>query len=232
MLRDSQVDVLSTVGAFRVVPVHDLAADRRDIRSLREQGLLQTHTIVINECREPIAALTRKGRVLLEAFRRPRDRDDAPEQQFYAGVVKPRELAHDAQMYRLFQTERTQLEAEGASITRVVLDYEFKAEYHTYVHDQERAGVNPREARRAFARDHELPFDGRHIQFPDVRVEYETEEGARACRDLELATEHYSRSQVCGKQGAGFRVYRAAGAGGNGRRGGVPTDPHNLESIT
>ena len=50
-------------------------------------------------------------------------------------------------------------------------------------------------------------------------------------RDLELATEHYSRSQLGGKQSAGFRVYRAAGARGAGasKPGGSPIDPHHLE---
>jgi hypothetical protein len=64
-----------------------------------------------------------------------------------------------------------------------------------------------------------------------VRVEYETPDGRLERRDLELATEHYSRSQLSGKQTAGFRVYRASGArgAGAGRKGGTPTDPHHLE---
>jgi hypothetical protein len=50
-------------------------------------------------------------------------------------------------------------------------------------------------------------------------------------RDLELATEHYSRSQLAGKHTAGFHVYRAAGPRGAGasKPGGTPTDPHHLE---
>lgn len=244
MLRDSEVDLLATIGAFRAIATRDLgtrnadadrAADTQtdaDIRSLGDQGLLQTHTIIINGESEPVVLLTDAGRDVLDSCRdRREDPDHEPEQQFYAGLVKPRELAHDAQLYRMFEAERAQLESEGASVTRVVLDYELKAEYQDYVHEQEQAGIDGDDARRAFAQEHELPFTDGHIQFPDVRVEYENEDGGRACRDLELATEHYSRSRVGGKQSAGFRVYRAAGArlSGSSRRGGSPVDPHHLQ---
>ncbi len=243
MLRDSEVQLLSTVGAFRAIQVSDLenrgaasserhgtSAFEGDIRSLREQGLLQTHSIVINGRPESVAVLTTQGRQLLERARFSREGQDPPDQQFYAGLVKPRELAHDAQLYRLFETERKELEAKGATVTRVVLDYELKAEYHTYVHQRQLAGLKAAEARGAFAREHDLPFSEEGILFPDVRVEYTSADGRNDHRDLELATEHYSRSQLSGKQTAGFRVYRAAGAGP--RRGGTPSDPHHLEWLS
>jgi hypothetical protein len=61
----------------------------------------------------------------------------------------------------------------------------------------------------------------RPIELPDVRIEYEDRDGVAQQRDLEPATEQYSRSQLSGKQSAGFRVYRAvaargASAGGTG----------------
>jgi hypothetical protein len=107
--------------------------------------------------REHVGILTGKGRELLE---RSRTESDRPEQRFYAGLVKPRELAHDAQLYRLFQTERERLEAERGTVTRVVLDYELKADYHRYVHERHLAGVNAIDARRTFAEEHGLPFAG------------------------------------------------------------------------
>jgi hypothetical protein len=245
-VRDSEAEMLATVGAFRVVPEHELlrtsqrddqAANPRgnthaaDIRSLSEQGLLETRTIVINERPERVLVLTQAAEALLEAHRDPTRADDEPRQEYYAGVVKPRELAHDAQLYRLFQTEREQLEGEGASVTRVVLDYELKREYHTFVHEQQKDGVDATDARRAFADAHDLPFVRGHIELPDVRIEYEDPDGRELHRDLELATEHYSRSQLGGKHSAGFRVYRAAGArgAGAGKPGGSPIDPHHLE---
>lgn len=238
-IRDSESELLATVGAFRVIAVRDLEPsaantanpDRSfvdgDVRSLREQGLLQTHQVIMNGRSERVAVLTPKGRQLLEHARSPVDRPS--EQRYYADLVKPRELAHDAQLYRMFETERERLEAEGATVARVVLDYELKADYHRYVHEQHLAGVDETHARRAFADAHDLPFAGGRMHFPDVRIEYETADGRTEYRDLELATEHYTRSQLTGKTGAGFRVYRAAGAGG--RRGGTPSDPHHLRSI-
>ena len=236
-LRESDIELLATVGAFRTVAVRDLrdiadnATDRlartaADLRSLREQGLLETHAIVINGRHESVAVLTEKGHRLLEHSRG--DESLHRDQRYYAGLVKPRELAHDAQLYRMFEREREHLEREGAIVTRVLLDYELKADYHRSVHEQQRKGIDPGDARRAFAEAQDLPFADGHIHFPDVRVEYQTPDGRSEHRDLELATEHYSRAQLSGKQGAGFHVYRATGAGAS-RRGSSCADPHHLE---
>jgi hypothetical protein len=230
MLRNSESELLATVGAFRAIALHDLkevaenagtgerSALDADVRSLRGQGLLQTHGVVINSRSERVALLTRKGRELLERHRRA-----------HVGLIKTRKLTHDAQLYRMFQTERKRLETEGATITRVVFDYELSADYNRSVHEQHMAGIDVLEARRAFAEARQLPFAGERIHFPDVRIEYESADGRTEYRDLEFATEHYSRSAVSAKVSAGFRVYRAAGAGA--RRGGTPSDPHHLESI-
>jgi hypothetical protein len=232
MLRESESELLATVGAFRAIALHDFKPVEPDVRSLRDQRLLQTHTLVINGRSESVAVLTGKGRDLIEHARAhlaPRPSSLAPrDQRFYAGLGNLRDLAHDAQLYRLFDTERAQLAADGATVTRVVLDYELKADYHRYVHELRLAGVDAIRARRDFAEAHHLPFAGERIHLPDVRVEYETADGRPEQRDLELATEHYSRSQIGGKVSVGFRVYRAAGAGG-GHRGATPVDPHQLE---
>ena len=221
MLRDSESELLETVGAFRAIAVRDFKeATEADIRSLRGQGLLHTRGLVINGRSEHVAVLTRTGRELLARSR---------EEGSHVGLVKPRELEHDAQLYRMFQTERERLEAEGSTITRVVLDYQLLADYHRYVHEQERIGVDTVQARRAFAEAHDLPLAGERIRLPDVRVEYEYADGRIEHRDLELATEHYSRAQLGAKLSAGFRVYRAAGA--STQRGGSPSDPHHLEWI-
>jgi len=178
-----------------------------------------------------VLALTKDGLEVLERHWAEDREDDEDRQEFYAGVVKPRELAHDAQLYRLFQTERDELESEGASVTHVALDFELKRDYHQYVEERVREGADRDEARREFAEEHDLPFRSKQTQLPDLRVEYETPDGQRGYRDLELATESYSRTQLAGKHFAGFRVYRAAGArlGSSSSRGGTPSDPHHLE---
>ena len=240
MLRGTESDLLATVGAFRVVAERDLAAPDRnlpqDVRSLRDQGLLESCTVVINHTAEHVLALTRTGRALLDHHRSPSGSPESPgerPQVFYEGVVKLRELAHDAQLYRLFTSEREAIEAEGGTVTRVSLDYELKRDYYQYAEDRIRNGAARDAARREFAEQHDLPFGQGRIKLPDLRIEYETPEGDRGWRDVELATEHYSRSQVAGKQAAGFSVYRAAGARAFGApsRGGSPFDPHHLERL-
>ena len=154
-LRTSEVEVLATIGAFRVVPERDLqgadgtgagdghrpTAHPGDLRSLLDQRLVQSHTVVINHQPERVFVLTDPGKALLESHRTP-DPTAARGQQYYTGLVKPRELAHDAQLYRVFEIERGNLEDTGARINRVVLDYELKREYHAYVHEQEERGVD------------------------------------------------------------------------------------------
>jgi hypothetical protein len=70
-----------------------------------------------------------------------------------------------------------------------------------------------------------------HLELPDLRIEYETEDGRLEYRDVELVTEHYSRGQVSGKARAGFTCYRAGG-GGQARAGGNPFDPRHLERLS
>jgi DNA-binding MarR family transcriptional regulator len=241
VIRDSETELLATVGAFRVVPERELLRDRgdgpssgdtdarsrADIRSLSDQELIERRTIVINHSLERVVVLTRAGKELLEGHRER----SHPAQEYYGGLDKPRDLAHDAQLYRMFQTEREHLESAGARVVRVVLDYELKRDYHSFVHELQQTGGSANDARRTFAEAHDLPFVRGHIKLPDVRIEYESVDGDRVHRDLELATEHYSRSRVSGKQSAGFRVYRAAGArlSGGGKTGGSALDPHHLE---
>jgi hypothetical protein len=148
---------------------------------------------------------------------------------FHAGLVKPRELAHDAQLHRLFQAEAARIEADGGRVTRVVLDYELKRDYQTFLNRSEKSGdITHEDDVATFAARHELPMVDGHLELPDLRIEYEGPNREALRRDVELVTEHYSRAQLAGKAQAGFALYRAAGAS---RRGGTPMDPHHLEWI-
>jgi hypothetical protein len=49
------------------------------------------------------------------------------------------------------------------------------------------------------------------IPLPDLRIEYQTREGELTKVDLELATDHYKRSQINEKASAGFVVYSEGG---------------------
>jgi DNA-binding MarR family transcriptional regulator len=108
-LRESEVRMLATAGAFRVVVASDLrdhrgrpaSASNGELRTLREAGLVETRPYVIGRDRATLVTLTDRGRELLERHRKT-DRDGAP-QTYYAGFVKPRELSHDAQIYRAYE---------------------------------------------------------------------------------------------------------------------------------
>ena len=240
-LRGAQTQMLATVGTFRVVPVTDLAAGRAtrdawhtDLRHLERQGLLDRRTVVINHQATSVAVLTRAGTALLEAHQH--SRPDGSVQRYHAGLVKPRELAHDAQLYRLFQAEAARIEADGGRVTRIVLDAELKGDYQRARTRRVRPDeTTVRSAEQAFAEARQLPLVDGHLALPDLRLEVEAEDGRCLHRDLELVTEHYSRSQLAGKARAGFTQYRAAGAGrwhgGSTSTGGTPFDPHHLERL-
>jgi hypothetical protein len=237
-LRDADVRLLATVGTFRVVRGDDLQpmrssrdASAGDLRHLREQGLIETKTVTVNGDPLAVVVLTRDGKSLLEAHQEPSS--DGARQAYHAGLVKPRELAHDAQLFRLFQAEASRIEDEGGRIERVLLDYELKREYQTFLNRSDRSESGGDSDVETFAARHQLTVVDGHLELPDLRIEYEDAEGRLAHRDVELVTEHYSRAQLAGKARAGFSMYRAAGAGrlggGGGRAGGTPVDPHHLE---
>jgi hypothetical protein len=239
-LRESEARTLATVGAFRVVRADDLQTMRSsrdawtgDLRALAEQGLVQARTVEVNRTSIAIVVLTREGKQLLETHRAD---GEGRSQAFHAGLVKPRELAHDSQIYRLYQAEAEHIDAEGGRVSRVVLDYELKHDYQTFLNRADRpADATRDEDMAAFAAATGLPIVDGHLELPDLRIEYESVEGRVEYRDVELVTEHYSRSQLAGKCAAGFALYRAAGAGrargGSSRRGGTPFDPHHLERL-
>ncbi len=152
-----------------------------------------------------------------------------------AGVVKPRELAHDAQLYQAYRAEAERIEREGGRLTRVVLDYELERDCQRFLNRKNRPETaDVRDDRQAFAQANDLSIIRGHLELPDLRIEYESEHGRLEHRDVELVTEHYSRGQLAGKTKAGFVRYRSASSGGHGsnsRRGGTPHDPKHLERL-
>ncbi len=233
-LRGSETRILATLGAFRVVPAEDLTDAARgrdvwhgDIDRLAKQGLVEHTRITINKRPATVVALTREGKALLEAHRE--NRGGRAPQRYHAGLVKPRELGHDAQTYRLYLAEAARIEEDGGRVRRVVLDYELKHDYQTFLHLRGRREDDS--AAEAFGAEHRLPVTNGHLELPDLRIEYETEDGRIDQRDVELVTEHYSRGQLAAKGKSGFSLYRSGGRlrGENSRHGGSPIDPHNLE---
>jgi len=189
-LRGSESRTLSIVGTFRVVSSRDLRdhdgqpADPRkgDLRHLREEGLVRT--VPIDGHRDVAVVLTDRGRDLLESHRRDRDEGPDHRQAFYAELKKPREVEHDAQIFRAYEREAERLQDRGARVERVVLDYELKREYQQFLQERNRgrADSDGRPDRNQseiedWAREHDLPYFDGHVHFPDVRIEYQEPDG-------------------------------------------------------
>jgi hypothetical protein len=178
---------------------------------------------------------------------RSRPHEPKARQEFYAGVRsgratrfavhRPRELTHDAQVYRAYLKEAERLREEGANIRRVVLDNELKREYQQFLQERNRGRSDsdgrpdrtPEEIHR-WALEHNLPEQDGHVQFPDARIEYDDCDGRLRTEDLEVETLHYRGGHAAAKAASGFtrssgstmRVVSArgsgGGAGGRGRR--------------
>jgi hypothetical protein len=165
--------------------------------------------------RERAVTLTPRGRRLLDADRR--DAGDARHQAFHAGVSRPRELTHDASLYRAYLRAEERLREQGGEVRRVVLEQDLKTEYQRFLQDHNRGRSDsdgrpdrdPHEV-EAWARDHELPYFDGSVPIPDFRIEYELDR--RDCHeDIEVLTERYRGAH--------------AGYGGRTGGGGRPFDP-------
>ncbi len=203
--------VLWDVGRFRVVAAEDLEhvryADRpslmrQDVKHLAAEGYLVRRRVPVDGHGRTmeVLALTRSGRGFL--------RRDAGNQALYDGLVKPREIVHDAALYRMFQKEAARIERDGGKVRRVVLDYELKRRaYRPLAQAHNLPPLEYAERQQEIAQENDLPVVDGHIVLPDLRVEYETRDGDERHVDLELATRNYRAAHIQAKAAAGFRVY-------------------------
>lgn len=246
-LRGSEVRALATAGAFRAVPMDELRrphdrpyAHRKDVERLRSLDLVRTMPYVVGRERQTLVTLTERGRSVLEASRR--DANGHARQAFYAGIAKPRELAHDVRVHRAYLEASRRLEGRGLHVRRVVLEQELKREYQLFLQEPNRgrrtSSGRPQRDRdeiARWAREHQLPVVDDHVQFPDLRIECEGRDGRREIEDVEIMTPHYRGAHARAKAQAGFVRYRAVGArlGGasRGRRGGRGEDVRLAEEM-
>jgi hypothetical protein len=188
--------------------------------------------------------VTDRGQSLLEAHRRERDhdprehdpREDERRQEFYAGLVKPRELEHDAQVFQAYLNEVERLLERCDRVEHVALDYELKREYQEWLHERDRGDVDadgrPDRTEReieGWALEHDLPYFDGHVHFPDVRIDYLDPDGHHLHRDVEVTTVHYRGAHSAAVKRAGFSRYRGTTAR-TGKRG-RPFDPHVAEEM-
>ncbi|WP_188759674.1 hypothetical protein [Edaphobacter acidisoli] len=231
-LREEERRVLADVGRFRVVATRDLAATiydnrqsrmERDLAFLREKGLIQVDSVNARRDgrggsveRIEVVTLTKGGQSLA------RMTSDLPrDQKLYAGMVKPREVEHDTQIYRAFRKEAERIERKGGTNLRVQLDFELKSQIQKAIYVERK--VNPErgmdEIKQQVARQFDLPFVDGGIQIPDARIEYELprkddqdrDHGPRTGHeDIEVLTAAYRPGHLRHKAQAGFHVYASA----------------------
>jgi hypothetical protein len=91
-----------------------------------------------------------------------------------------------------------------------VLDYELKQRVYAPLAKARASGASPSAyARRQaeVAGDNNLKVIRGRILLPDLRIEYDTQDGTHSHVDLELATHHYRGAHMRGKAEAGFKMY-------------------------
>ena len=231
-LSESQVGTMAEIGRFRTLANNDLEHFRyqndptrmcQDCRPLLNGHLIQTRSVWRGRDKErlTVVTLTREGKRLLE---------QAGERgSFYAGFVKPAEMAHDAAIYRMYQAEAARIAREGGQVRRITLDYELKRKVYSPLAKERPHSEEYKKRQAEVAGQNGLKVVRGHIQLPDLRIEYETANGQIASRDLELGTPHYRGGQLASKAEAGFGFY--ASAEDRGRLSAVFDDHHITTEI-
>ena len=209
-LRESEIFTLKELGRFRVISSEDLsrfgydenrARLEQDLQHLKNQRLISDRQIEAHTGPTfRVFTLTKEGKQFL------RHHNLVPkEQALYDGFVKPKELAHDAGLYRLYQRIATEIEMNGGSVRRVILDYELKERLYR---DLSGPSANaPEQQRLQAAAKHGLKVVNESIPIPDLRIEYENDAKEIERIDLELATREYRPQGLAAKARAGFHLY-------------------------
>ncbi len=221
-LNSNQAAVLRDVGAFRTITADSLRkhlyqgdAERfkKDLANLTDQRLVSVQAG--SNGKDRYVSLTKEGKGVTESRLRSNSN-----QSVYSGIVKKRELRHDAAIYDVYQTEARKISKSGGSPKRVVLDFELKKNINRQLAKIQHLSPAERERhRKEIADAHELRIVNGKIQIPDVRIEYESREQEQCKVDLECVTGHYKARQIAAKAAAGFKLYNQDYRGRSAERG-------------
>ena len=235
-LRPEEKHLLREAGRFRVVRTADLREMlyngkarplENDLKFLRDKGLIDTQEVNLRRDgrrrtieRAEVVTLTKAGHNLLV-----KQGDLPQDQKVYAGLVKPREVEHDSQIYRAYRKEAERIESRGGSNLRVKLDFEIKSQVQKAIYAERKANPNRDMAniKKQVAERFELPFIDGKVQIPDARIEYDRsgeidrnqssdqDQGSRTGHeDIEVLTAAYHAGHLRSKAQAGFRNYASA----------------------
>jgi hypothetical protein len=205
-ISDRELALLRKVGSFRIIDPRDLPD--KGIRDLIGKGLLTRSSLLSGDGRHrhEILALTKRAGDLIEHYRAPGDK-----QRVWVGRVKPREIDHDLNIYRVYQKELALIERNNGVAKRAILDYELKSIAARAINkpgpngpptDDEKA-----DRRQAVAKQLSLPIINGELQYPDVRIEYLDKDGQPQHLDSEYITPHYHGSMLAAKHASGFRLH-------------------------
>jgi hypothetical protein len=224
VLRKEEQEVLVEVGRFRVIATRDLSETiyrsrlsrmERDMAFLRHHGLIEVNAV--NARRDgragrvehlEVVTLTQAGRNLVS------ERSGlAPDQKFYAGLVKPREVEHDTQIYRACRREAQRIRESCGRNLRVRLDFELKAQVQRAIYAWRTRDPNHgmNQIKQQVARQFDLPLVNNRIRIPDARIDYDLAQGAHSGhQDIEVLTAAYRPGHLRSKVQAGFHLYASA----------------------
>lgn len=221
-LNANQEAMLRDVGMFRTVTTdslqkHIYGSDKdgmeKDLRNLRDARLVAIQAATSGNNR--YVSLTRTGKCLTEDQLRTNNA-----QALYSGIVKKRELRHDAAIYELYHKEAQKIFASGGRMKRVVLDFELKKNVNRQLaRIQTLSPADREQERQVIAEQHGLKIVKGTIQIPDLRMEYESREQEECRVDLECVTGHYKSRQIAAKKSAGFKLYNQDYRGRAAERG-------------
>ena len=233
-LRPEEKKLLSETGRFRVVRTADLRETlyngrsrplENDLKYLRDKGLIETAQVNLRRDgrrrtieRVEVVTLTNDGRrLLLKQGDLPKD------QKVYAGLVKPREVEHDSQIYRACKKETEKITEKGGTNLGVKLDFEIKSEVQKAIYAERKADPkrDMREIKRQVAERLDLPFIEGKIEIPDARIEYDLprdveqtvdadDRSRTGHEDIEILTAAYHAGHLRSKGQAGFRNYASS----------------------
>src|SRR5438309_1789818 len=168
--------VMMEVGRFRTMDEADIERVfyggverpfREDLRHLAAQGLIERRSIAVGKHRDTrhVLVLSKTGKRLV---RRQGDVERA--QAIYSGFVKPAEASHDASIYQMYEAEAREIEGRGATIRRVVLDFEFKKKIYAELNKAGDYGeLSYARRQEELAQLYELPIVDGKLALPDLR---------------------------------------------------------------
>jgi hypothetical protein len=144
-------------------------------------------------------------------------------QKLYAGLVKPREIEHDTQIYRAYLKEAERIERSGGKNLRVQLDFELKSKVQKAIYAERKAAPDRdlTEIKQQVAERFDLPFVDNGIQIPDARIEYDLDQSSGSA---------YRPGHLRNKAQAGFHLY-ASSADHATLSAKIEGDHHLLEHI-